>query len=372
MPDFLASIAGQRITSLKLHVPYAGAWYADADLAEKAELAGKVEIKLGSLTLSGTVMPAFSGSFGLASKVRVVAGAGGWARDVPAKHYHSDAGVRTLTILEDTARAAGERLGSVQAPRERVGADYVRSAGPASRVLEQLAGGAWHVDFAGLTRIGPRASSPATGYELLEYDPRSKVATLSVDDPGAVGIGATITGASLPEPATVRELEVVLDGDKLRVLAWCGSGEGTGDRIARALAKVARAEAAKRLHGLWRYRVLRMSDERVECQAVSKAAGLPDVIPLSMRPGVAGMWAKLKPSSQVLVQFIEGDPALPIVTHFEEADGDGFLPAVVEINAGNRVDIGNGHMGAARMNDKVIAGPFGGTITTGSTKVFVG
>lgn len=372
MPDFLASIAGQRVTKLHLHVPHSGAWYVDADLAEQADLRGRVEIKLGSLTLSGTVMPGFSGSFGMATKLRVVAGAGGWQKLVPAKHYHSDAGVKTRTILEDTARAVGERLGTVAPPRERVGADYARSAGPASRVLEQLVGSAWWLDHAGVTHVGTRPAATASGYELLEYDPRDRVATLSVDDPATVGIGATITGAALPEPATVRELEVVLDGDKLRVMAWCGElGEGAGDRVAQALRAVTRAETSRRLHGLWRYRLVAMAGDRVELQAVSKGAGLPDMLPLTMRPGVAGAWAKLPAGSMVLVQFIEGDPTMPVVTHFEEKGGDGWAPLELELDA-DKLTLCGGVKGVARQLDSVVAGPFGGQITTASTKVFAG
>lgn len=371
MADFLATIDGHRLTALTVHVPWSGVWCADADLADQVELSGRVEIKLGSLTLSGTVMPEASGSFGLATKVRVVAGAGGWQRLVPAKHYHSDAGVRTALVLEDTARIVGERLGTMRPPRERVGADYARSAGPASRVLEQLVGGAWWLDYAGVTHVGPRPPATASGYELLEYDPRDRVATLSVDDPATIGSGATITGAALPEPATVRELEVILDGEKLRILAWCGDAAGTGDRIAQALRAVTRAEAARRVHGLWRYRLVAMAAERVELQAVSKAAGLPDMLPLHMRPGIAGAWAELTPGSMVLVQFIEGDPTMPVVTHFEEKSGDGWKPAVLELDA-DKVTICGGTNGVARRLDSVVAGPFGGQITGGSTKVLAG
>jgi len=371
LPEYIATVAGQRATRLHLHVPFAGCWYADADLAEQADLRGRVEVKLGSLTLSGTVMPEASGTFGLATKARIVAGAGGWQKLVPAKHYHSDAGVKARTVLEDTARIVGERIGTVSPPRERVGADYARSAGPACRVLDQVANGAWWVDYGGLTHVGPRPAAPATGYELLDFDPRDRVATLSVDDPATIGIGSTITGAALPTPATVRELEVRLDGEKLRVLAWCGAGEGTGDRIAQALRAVTRAETSRRVHGLWRYRLVEMAGDRVELQAVSKGAGLPDMLPLHMRPGIAGAWAELKPGAMVLVQFIEGDPTMPVVTHFEEKGGDGWKPAVLELDA-ETLKLCGGVNGVARRLDSVVAGPFGGQITTASTKVFAG
>lgn len=267
MTDFLATIDGHRLTALRVHVPFSGVWYADADVAEDVSLAGKVEITLGKLTLKGTVLPSHSGSFGMASKVRVIAGSGGWQRAIPAKNYHSDAGIKAVTIIQDAARIAGESLGTVQPPKERIGIDYIRSAGPASRVLDQLVPNLWHVDYQGVTHVGKRSTSPASGYELLEYDSRNKVATLAIEDASNVTIGSIIQGASLPEAQTVRELEIILDSDKLRVVAWCGGSASSQSRIADSLLAINRAANSKKLHGLWRYRVFGMNGDRVECQA---------------------------------------------------------------------------------------------------------
>lgn len=371
MTDFLATINGHRLTALHVHVPFLGVWYADADVAEEVSLQGKVEINLGKLTLRGTVLPGFSGSFGMASKVRIIAGAGGWQSLIPPKNYHSDAGVKTSTILTDVARIVGETLGTITPSRERVGADYVRSAGPASRVLDQLVSNQWWVDFQGATHVGKRQTSPASGYELLEFDARSKVATLSVDDASVIQIGSIITGANLPEPVQIRELEIVLDADKLRIKAWCGGDSGSSNRITDALLAVTRAENSKKLHGLWRYRVYAMAGDRFECQAVSKHAGLPDILPISMMPGMPGSWADLRPGSTVIVQFVEGDPTLPIVTHYAQKGTDGYVPMSLEIDA-DSIKIAMGTMGVARVGDSVQAGPYTGTITSGSTKVTCG
>ena len=92
----------------------------------------------------------------------------------------------------------------------------------------------------------------------------------------------------------------------------------------------------------YRYRVVKMNpcDDRVQLQAVRKLAGLPDLLPVSILPGMAGLSAVLTPGAIVLVEFIEGDPSLPIVTHFEAKGGSGFLPVSLFLDATAAVNIG--------------------------------
>ena len=90
----------------------------------------------------------------------------------------------------------------------------------------------------------------------------------------------------------------------------------------------------------YRYRVVEMAVDRVQLQAVRKLAGLPDVLPATMFPGTAGTWASLTSGSLVLVQFIEGDPSQPIVTHYSTKDDPGWRPARLVIDAVNAVAIG--------------------------------
>lgn len=84
-----------------------------------------------------------------------------------------------------------------------------------------------------------------------------------------------------------------------------------------------------------KYRVVRMSVDRVELQIVNRALGLPDILPISQWPGMAGAWAKLTPGAEVLVQFIDGDPSQPIVTHYEPKGGAGFRPVELHLCAGS-------------------------------------
>lgn len=378
---FFATVEGERLIGARVFIPNSGAWYADLDLEAKSNLSGKVEIKLGALSLRGTIAPGFSGSFALATKLRVIGGAGGWAKGVPAKAYHNDAGVKAATILADVARAVGESI-NLPSTLDRVGADFVRTMGPASRVLEQV-GVPWYVDYAGVTQVVAREPSEVSGtYDLLVFDQQAQVATLAVDDPGKIKIGSVLR-TRLETPATVRELEIVMHGGQVRLYAWCGGEPTAHSRIGRGLRAIARQTDTGKLFGSYRYRVVQMSQDpnRVELQAVRKAAGLPDVLPIYLFPGMAGLWARLAPGAVVLVTFIEGDASAPIVTHFTPKGQPGFLPVVLVMDATEAVELGEhadsvliaaGVLAAARMTDPVQAGPFTGMITAGSPKVKVG
>lgn len=220
MTDLFVAIEGHRATTVQLSVPFAGLWYADLDLDAVAELAGAVEVRIGPLALRGTVAPRFSGTFGQASRYRVVGGKGGWSRAVTPKHYHNDAGVKLSTVALDAARDVGETLELLPGVERRVGVDFVRAAAPASRVLRQLFRGlAWWVNEEGTTIAGTRSTREADkGIELLTFEPRQKVASLAVDDLRTFGIG-TVLRARLDRPQQVRAFEVHVTRGAMRVSA---------------------------------------------------------------------------------------------------------------------------------------------------------
>lgn len=359
MTEAFASVNGQRLASVRVIAGNTGPWFADLELEDAPDLAGTVTITIGALQLVGTVVSQQAGTFGLQRKCRVVAGAGGWGTMLAPKDYHNDAGIKAQLIAADAARECGETLGSFVPAAERVGRDFVRRAALASNVLEEVigAGVAWWVDYAGVTQVGSRPASriPATTYEVLAHDPRTRIVTLAIDDPGAVRVGS-ILSERLDAPQTVRDLELHLDGGEFRVTAWCGGSEQDAGRLAALLQRIARRATDAPLLGKYRYRVVRMAvDGRVELQAVSKAAGLPDVKPISMWPGVAGVHAELAPGAEVLVEFVEGSRTMPIVTHFAGQDGNGFVPVSIAFCGSAQA--------AARQGDLVQSGGVGTVVT---------
>lgn len=354
-----ASLDGHRLADARVYVPRAGAWWAEVVFEEAPDVSGVATLALGGLELRCTIDARYDGTQGLQRRSRVVGGAGSWGSLLPPKTYHNDLGVRARTIAEDAAREAGEELADFAPSAERVGPAYVRQAGPASRALEDVIGtAAWWVGYDGRTRIGERPTVEAEpgSYEVLDYDPAARLVTLTADDLGAVQIGSVLA-ERLDAPQTVAELDVHVTPDHVRIVAWTGEGTAQRGRLAGALRRIIERSTDRRLHGLYRYRVVRMSGDRAELQAVRRAGGLPDLLPISAWPGIAGAHAELTPGAEVLVQFVEGDRTQPIVSHFAGKDGTGWAPVELVLTASSRVRLGGTVEGAnervAREGDTV-------------------
>lgn len=350
-PPLAATLNGKPISTLRVWVTNVGPWQADVTMsASDAPTAGRVEIKLGTLTLAGTIAPDFAGTILDKAQLKVIAGGGGWRRVIPGKSYHNDAGVKAQLIAEDAAREAGEAIGSFVPVAERVGRAYVRERGAASRALEHVAGPGvpWWVDYGGITHAKPRPAVKAAGdsFHVTAYDPATRCVTLATDDPGALGIGTILTD-HLDAPGTLREMVIVATAEELRIEAWLGGTAASAGRLAGIMREIAQRSNDGQLFGSYKYRVIRMAgDGRVELQAVRKIVGLPDLGLTSVMPGLAGVHAELQPGTEVLVTFIDGDRGQPIVTHFAGVDGSGFVPVAIVIG-------GDPGAPAARQGDAV-------------------
>jgi hypothetical protein len=346
--NYLTHVNGALVTSVRVTVPNQGAWFADVDFADDAPgVSGRVTLAVGALQLSGTIMPEHDGTFGFRRRCRIAAGAGAWGDSVRAKPYHNDARVRARTVAEDAAREVGETIGTFEGSAERVGVDYVRQSGPASRTLEDVAGGApWWVDYAGVTHVGARPpTTPATGsYSVLDFDPRTRTLTLAADDLSAISIGSVISDERLDELQAVRELEIVVNADAARIYAWCGGSSSSVARLPDLFRAMIKRATDGTLFGKYRYRVREVApDGRLNLQAVRKAVGLPDILPISVWPGVPGSTMKPVLGSEVLVEFIEGDRTMPIVSGFASGDG----------SVGSEIAFCGGTQPVARQGDTV-------------------
>ena len=327
-----ASVDGHECETVTVYVPQRGVWYAECAMIEAPELSGRVTIALGDMQLSGTVDPAQTGTRGGQLFVRIVAGAGAWGTLLAPKAYHSDAGVQAATVAQDAAREAGETISG--APTGSIGVRYVRRAGPASQALSDATAGAWWVDYDGVTQVGARpALTPAAdSYVVLDEQPGDRVLRLAMDDLRSVGIGSVLT-EGVDESRTIREMEIRVTGDDAVIIAWCGGSDESADRVGDLLAAFVASEASRTLVSLYRYRVSQMDGERVKLQAISRAAGLPDLLPVDMLPGVAGAHAELALGSEVLVSFVEGDPRQPVITQYAGRRGPGHVPTKLTIDA---------------------------------------
>lgn len=316
-------INGQRAKAARLLIPWNGAWSVDLDFDlgdDRIVPTGAAELVVAGVTILGT-FTASSGRFAEHAKATIVGGAGGWSATVAAKHFHNDAGVKLSTVLETTAAEVGERIGS--GPSTALGADYVRISGYAARVLDGIA---WHTDFERGTVVGERpALTLPEGVDVLSWDPEMQRLELAAD---ALILPGMVVFDDRFGSVTIRDVEQTFGDAGAKATAWCGPVANT--RAAGALAAFVAARSGAVNSRAYRYRVvLQGPDRRLTLQAVSPSRGTPDLLAISMWPGMSGLSALLLPSSQVLVEFIGGDPASPIVTGFEH----GSVPLLLELSA---------------------------------------
>lgn len=337
MTDFPITCGGVDCTAVLLHVPSIGPWFADVTLAEaKATTpAGSIELVIGDVTLRGTVSVP-SDTYGERRTLRVIAGAGGWGKQLPSRHYGNDAGVKDSAIAADAARAAGETLApGATLPGTRA-AHYVRNAGPASRTLEDAAAGVpWWVDYAGVTQVGQRfVTVPGKGARILDYAITSQHVTLAVDSLNDIAIGAQLIDPRWLGTLVASSLEISVTASALRVTAWIGKG---ADSLVESLRALVARLMPQGLFGVYRYRVIRMNGDRVDLQVVNKAIGLPDIVTCDQW-GVNGIHVKFAMGAEVAVSFLDGDRAAPIISSGVGRGGPGATPDRIELGGRNGAD----------------------------------
>lgn len=349
MADNTPLLAGRRLTKLELHVPWLGPWYADCVLDDTADLSGRQTLTWGDVQLQGTIAPSFSGAFIGLPTVRLVAGANGWSKAVRPKAYHNDAGVKLRTVAADVASEVGETTGTLPDASSRFGSDYVRFAGRASLTLTRCAQlAAWYVDYAGVTHIGDRSSplKPPPTALISNYDPRSHVVVAKLSSLADVAIGMTLSDPRFPSDLVVRELLITAAPDGLEARLWCGPAANPTSRLGSAFRNAVRQVTDGTLNCKYRYRVVSQnSDGRLNLQAVRRGSH-PDAILVPVRMGVPGISADHTPGTEVLVEFIEGDPSLPIVTAYPDQRSSEFTADKLTIG-------GTTGPAAARVGDTV-------------------
>lgn len=332
-----ATLEGVTVTACAVHLPAYGIPWADVELDEPTALSGSVTLALPGLSLVGTIMS--GGPWQGRARYRVAGGAGGWGKTIAAKSYTNDAGVKLWTVLRDAAEACGETI-NADTVSGTVGSHYTREAGPASRALALLADRAWYVDEAGVTRLGARAATTYDGDATRMGKASEQLRLeLAADDLAGLLPGATVSDGQGVSFEAVDVVHRLGDG-KLRTTVW---GElGGSSRVGSALHRlIAQLTAAERYRGVWSYRIVSQSGERLDLQAVRVSTGMPDQRAVRVRPGVPGVKADHAIGSRVLVAFVDGDPGQPVVVGFEDADSEGFEPGELFVDADDlSVDVG--------------------------------
>ncbi len=349
----LASVNGTPALRARMQVGAFGAWWLDVSLADPVELAGVVAIKIADVTASGAVV-----SGGVAhgrAAYRIVGGSSGWGRTLPAKAYHNDAGVKASIVLADAARECGETLGTP--PAATLGPHFARANRGGYELLNQLAPGAWYIDFAGVTQFGARPTTTYTGDGTRSrIDPAAGVVDVVTDTIAALVPGVTIDGSA---PAT--DVEYDLDESRLTVHVYAKAA-GRSRRLDAMRRIVLGLFPEWRYRGVYEYRVATQEGERLNLQPARVASGMPPLARVPVRPGMAGLRANVMLGELVLVAFADSDPSRPNVIAHDAPDAPGWMPLTLELG-------GPGALGVARQTDAVVAGPFAGTIVAASLRV---
>jgi hypothetical protein len=224
--DLQNSINGNLVTRLAVRFPWSGVWSAEGDFDQALtvqSLTGPALVTVGGLQLQGTFDPILTGTFVQQSKCHLHGGVNGWPIRLVAKPYHSDAGVLATTIAQDLARETGETLGDLSAIAGLiVGNDFVRQRQTAAETLSWMLGPShqWFVDESGVTQIGVHVPLEIQGdYEVLNYDARFKVATVTTDDPTILGVGSVLRNR-LNVPLWVKECEILIANHSVRFTCW--------------------------------------------------------------------------------------------------------------------------------------------------------
>lgn len=214
-------VNGIRATSAHVFVPSGGLWVANVDLDGTDDIPtaqNAAILKVGQTTFKGTYAAADSGTFGLRRRLRIIGGAG-WARTVAPRAEHNDAGIKLSQIIQKLAQEVGETVANIS--DRTLGIKYVRTGAGASSHLNDLLT-AWHVDYGGVTQCSPPQGGPLGEYELLEYDPRAKMAVLATLNPGNILRGAVLTAkeAARDTGLVVRSLSISVESEAARVTVW--------------------------------------------------------------------------------------------------------------------------------------------------------
>jgi hypothetical protein len=373
MAGFPITCGGVDCASVLLHVPSVGPWFADVKLTEVkgAMPAGSIELVIGDVTLRGTVA-APSDTYGEQRSLRVIAGGGGWGKQLAARPYANDAGTKATAVASDAAAEAGETMAAGISLPTTYPAHYIRNAGPASRTIEDAAGSTpWWVDYAGITQIGQRfVTVPGKGARVLDYDVSTQHVTLAVDSLTDVAIGTQLIDERWPGTLAVSSLEVSVTSASLRVVAWVGKGADSLIESMRAL--IARL-MPQGLFGKYRYRVIRMNGDRVDLQIVKKQSGLPDIATCDMWPGVSGVHVKLAKGTEVAVSFLDGDRSLPIIDSFVGRAGPAATPERIEIGGPDGADAAvKGGTVEVLFPPMIFAGTIGGSPASGVVSSMTG
>ncbi len=291
-----------------------GLWIADLSVDQGSQISGKVQISIdGGLSLHGTA--ARTGVFMESAILRVVAGAGGFAKMVPPKFYR---GIPAKQIFDDILRAGGESLSAASdgAPLSRQ-IDYCQIEEPVGDAFAALCdqlGIIWRARPDGTIWVGreswPEVKAPG---ESISQDPHTLSETWGVEAPallpGSVVGGRKVSAVEHQMTDAVIRTVVFYDRDD--------AADNSEDRQTRALrAIVERHTAHYDFLGEFRAKVVKQADDGT-LEVKPENPRVPGMTKVPIRNGLPGVEVKVAAGAYVLVRFEDGDPGRPSAGLFD-------------------------------------------------------
>jgi hypothetical protein len=321
----LATINGAACTRLVAQLPIWGRGFFDVDTAEDLALerGARVTIKVAEREFACAVLS--GGAFQGKARYRAVMGAGGWGKEIAAKPYANDAGIKLSTVLRDAATACGETMGNM--PATVMGPHYARELASAGETLNALAPRAWYVDAAGTTHVGawPTVAYAGDGART-RVDHAAGVIELATDTLGELVPGVTVDGHG---PAS--DVEYDVDAKRLTVRVYYAR------QLSRTLLAFSRMLEAldprRKYRAVYEFRVTSQSGERFNLQPVRASSGMPTLSRVPTR-GHPGIKATVAPAERVLIAFVDGDPSRPSIIAHDAPDAPGWLPSLIQLGEG--------------------------------------
>ena len=139
----------------------------------------------------------------------------------------------------------------------------------------------------------------------------------------------------------------------------------TLDRLMRSFRALVREEFPRLTFlGIYEYSVSSAGSNTADLKLIDTSIGLPDMVSVPLR--LPGSTATLAVGAKAIVAFVNGDPGRPFVL---TADN---VTTLAIGQAASTMTLAAGVAGIARAGDPVQAGPYLGTIVSGSSKVTCG
>lgn len=214
-----SSINGNPIQQLSWTIPTYGAWTCDVSITDlRTPLEGQVSVKVADLTMLGTIVR--GGDFTGATHYRVVGGYGGWRQQVPPTFYRNPFGLRLSVPINDVAKQVNERV-EIQTD-VKIGAFYMRSQAPASRVLWQLSP-KWWIRSDGVTVLSDRLQSNiVSNYVVVDAALGVGRITVQTENPKDWVPGAFFEAITLPQRYRISVVRHRLQPNRLLTDVWTG------------------------------------------------------------------------------------------------------------------------------------------------------